>query len=58
MPGELGNEVEQQSCGYRENMYKTRGEMGDGPVNQEKENPKPKGSTILQVLKLVREQEG
>jgi len=58
MPGELGNEDEQQSAGYRENMYKTRGEMGDGPVDIENENPKPKGKTILKVLKLLRNQEG
>jgi hypothetical protein len=59
MPGELGNEVEQQSAGYRENQYKTRGEMGDGPIDPEKqETPKPKSNTIIQVLKLVREQGG
>jgi hypothetical protein len=57
MPGELGNESDQQSAGYRENMYKTRGEEGDGPIDPGKQN-KPKSEAVLRVIKLLRKQEG
>ena len=53
MPGELGNEEEQQSVGYYEHRYQPR--IDDYPSPEQKK--KPKLDMILNVIKLMGDQE-
>jgi hypothetical protein len=55
MPGELGNEDEQQGAGYYEHRYRSNGD--DPPTDPDTQSPKPKGDMVLRVIKLVRNQE-
>jgi len=53
MPGELGNEEDQQGVGYYEHRYSP-----DNPeVHPDNSDEKPRGAQILRVIKKMREQE-
>jgi hypothetical protein len=55
MPGELGNEMESKDVGMYEHRYRSNGD--DVPVDPDSQGPIPSTKMIVNVLKLVRNQD-
>ena len=55
MPGELGNEEQQQAVGHYERRYVNTGEWNDPPIDPKKK--KPRSEMVLSVLdKFVKDE--
>jgi hypothetical protein len=55
MPGELGNEMESKDVGLYEHRYRANGD--DAPIDPDAQGPIPSTKMIVNVLKLVRNQD-
>lgn len=59
MPGELGNEEEQQGMGYREHLYKQDGEWMDEVPDKKRmwEETQPNSPLVMRVIKLHQKEQ-
>lgn len=57
MPGELGNEDEQQQVGYYEHRYVPCGDPNIPPpgIVDSWEGTKPRGSVLMRIMKKVKD---